>query len=259
LRPENLGDIKKSFTVQAENFENANMHFSKQQYLDYMVRCLSLNSSDIILEAACGTCVCGRAAAPYVQSVSCLDVTPAMLAVGKNAAQKSGLKNMQFIEGIVEDMPFAAQTFDAVLTRLSFHHFTDTDKPFREMDRVLKRDGKLAVIDMEAAEESLRETEDHLETLRDPSHVRTRSKRELTALYGKYGYEVIRQESTVFPVALDAWFDLTKTPDDARKTVTDMLTAELNGGPATGFRPYLKDGALHFEQRWLMLIGIKES
>lgn len=44
------------------------------------------------------------------------------------------------------------------------------------MARVLKTGGKLVVIDMEAAEEALRNTENEIETLRDPSHVRKLSK-----------------------------------------------------------------------------------
>lgn len=47
------------------------------------------------------------------------------------------------------------------------------------MARVLKTGGKLVVIDMEAAEEALRNTENEIETLRDPSHVRKLSRRNL--------------------------------------------------------------------------------
>lgn len=257
MKPTNLDDIRKSFSIQAENFENINMNFSKQQYLDGIVRCMELKSEDNVLEAAAGTCVCGRAVAPFVKSVTCLDATPAMLAVGRDAATQNNLHNMRFLEGFVEEIPFPDETFDAVLTRLSFHHFTEIEKPFSEMDRVLKHGGTLTVIDMEASEESLRKTQDRLETLRDPSHVKTCSKGELAALYEKHGYTLTKQDSVVFPVSLDAWFELTKAPDIVKFGVTVSLQAELQGGAATGFRPYIKDGALYFEQRWLTLIGIK--
>ena len=36
-----------------------------------------------VLEVASGACVCGRAIAPYAGSVTCLDMTPAMLSVGE--------------------------------------------------------------------------------------------------------------------------------------------------------------------------------
>lgn len=50
------------------------------------------------------------------------------------------------------------------------------------MVRVLKPGGKLVMIDMEAADEPLRKTEDEIETLRDPSHVKNMSKNEMLEL-----------------------------------------------------------------------------
>lgn len=64
-----------------------------------------------------------------------------MLWVGKNEAAKPGITNIKFIEGIVEEMSFAGQYFNIVLSRLAFHHFTDIDRPFTEMSRVLKDGG----------------------------------------------------------------------------------------------------------------------
>lgn len=51
------------------------------------------------------------------------------------------------------------------------------------MVRVLRLGGKLVLIDMEAAEEELRDIEDKIETMRDPSHVRNMSKSELLNLF----------------------------------------------------------------------------
>ena len=257
MKPANLDDIQKSFTQQAKHFESASMNFSKQDYLDYTVRCMELSPADRVLEAAAGTCACGRSVAPFVKSVVCLDATPAMLNVGREKAEESGLANMEFRQGLVEDIPFAEQIFDIVLTRLAFHHFSGVEKPFAEMARVLKKGGKLVVIDMEAAEEELRTIEDHLETLRDPSHVKNLSKPEFLALFAGHGFQVARQESTIIPVSLKAWLALTETPAGLGEEIRARLEAELKGGPATGFKPYLKDGELYFEQRWLMMIGLK--
>ncbi|WP_333491017.1 hypothetical protein, partial [Eubacterium ramulus] len=34
---------------------------------------------------------------------------------------------------------------------------------------------------------------------------------------------------------------------------------DLNGGDKTGFNPYIKEGQICFDHRWLLLIGKKEN
>lgn len=257
MNPKNLDKIQESFTMQARNFENKGLNMSKQDYLDYTVQSMNLSPNDNVLETAAGTCICGRSVAPFVQSVTCLDATPAMLAVGEEEAAKSGIANMRFINGYVEKIPFDDGYFDTVFTRLSFHHFTEMDTPFTEMSRVLKAGGQFVIIDLEAAEEPLRNIADKIETMRDPSHVRNRSQSEIAALYKKHGYTITTQELTPLPQPLTGWMELTDTPDDVRKEIESMMNDELNGGKATGFRPYLKDGEIYFEHRYVLYIGIK--
>lgn len=259
MKPENLKNIQSSFTIQAKNFENRNMNFSKQEYLDYTVRSMELQSGDVVLEAAAGTCACGRSVAPFVQSVVCLDATPAMLAVGEEEAAKSGISNMQFVNGYVEEIPFPDEHFDIVLTRLAFHHFTEIERPFSEMGRVLKPGGKLVVIDMEAADEGLREVEDRIETMRDPSHVKNRSKGEFLPLFEQYGYTVTKQESTAIEVSLRAWLALTNTPEHIGKEITALMEDDMREGKPTGFAPYLKGGEIYFNQQWMLMIGTKQT
>ncbi len=52
MNPTNLDKIQKSFSAQAQNFENKNMNFFKQEYLDYTVRSMALKKDDLVLEAA---------------------------------------------------------------------------------------------------------------------------------------------------------------------------------------------------------------
>lgn len=77
MKSENSAQIQKAFTQQAVGFESRSMNFSKQDYLDYAVARVAPEASDALLEVAAGTCVCGRAFAPRVRSVVCLDMTAA--------------------------------------------------------------------------------------------------------------------------------------------------------------------------------------
>lgn len=61
------------------------------------------------------------------------------------------------------------------------------------------------------------------------------------------------------PVNLQSWMDLTSTPEDIQKDIIDKMEYDLNGGDKTGFNPYIKEGQICFDHRWLLLIGKKEN
>ena len=256
-QPANIEKIHSSFSAQAKDFESERMNFSKQEYLDYTIRAIQARKTDALLDAAAGTGACGRSLSPLVASVVCLDATAAMLQQGRAMAEAGGLSNIRFVQGYVEQIPYPDAAFDIVITRLAFHHFPEMERPFMELHRVLKPGGKLVIIDMEAAEEDLRDREDRIETMRDPSHVKNRSRGEFAALYERYGYSVKKMEHTDIAVSLDAWMDLTQTPEKIRRQIAGLMEAELSGGERTGFSPRREGGALWFNQRWLLMLGVK--
>ncbi|ARQ45869.1 class I SAM-dependent methyltransferase [Oxalobacter formigenes] len=255
MKPTNIGAIHLSFGMQAEEFEKPGMNFSNRDYLDYCVRTIEPASTDSVLEVAAGTCACGRSLAPFAQTVTCLDTTPAMLEVGKKEAEKNRLNNMVFIKGQAEELPFPDSSFDIVISRLAFHHFPDTRLPFQEMTRVLKTGGKLVLIDMEAPEEPLRATRDKIESMRDPSHVKNLNQAELLKLFADQSLSIIKCEKTKIPVSLQNWLELTKTPDVTRTKIMNDMKSDMNGQAKTGFSPYLNENDIFFYQNWIMLIG----
>lgn len=156
-----------------------------------------------------------------------------------------------------EELPFLDNSFDIVFSRLAFHHFTDVTAVFSEMVRVLKPGGKLVMIDMEAADEPLRKTEDEIETLRDPSHVKNLSKAEMLSLFETHGLAIEKCETTEMPQRLENWLALTRTPEPIQRKITERMRSELAGGEKTGFSPYVENGTICFNQKWLLLMGRK--
>ena len=258
MKPANLEAIQHSFTMQAPNFEGKTVNFSKEEYLNYTISRVAPEGQDSVLEAAAGTCACGRSFAPLVQSVVCLDATPAMLQIGKQEAEKSHLNNMTFVKGYAEELPFLNDSFSIVFSRLAFHHFTNVNVTFSEMVRVLKPGGKLVLLDMEAADEKMRQTEDEIETLRDPSHVKNMSKNEMLELFAAHGLRIEQCETTEIQQKLNNWLALTRTPEPIQQKITERMRSELAGEEKTGFSPYVENGNICFNQKWLLLIGRKQ-
>ena len=246
--------VRASFAGQAEKF--VSYHMSKAEYTDYMVRKCETNGDEHALEVAAGTSICGRALAPFVRDIICLDLTEEMLAQGKRLAQESGITNISFEAGDAQELPYADESFDLVITRLSLHHFIDPQRLFSEMKRVLKRGGKLVIWDMQATEEALRKTNDDIERMRDPSHTRILSREEFEELF-QGDFDIQCEEATLVPVNLKSWMDLTNTPSDTRETIISLMNEDLAGGRKTGFNPYIKDGQITFDHKWLLLVGIR--
>ena len=255
--PKNLETINRSFTVQAPDFDSKSVNFTKKEYLEYTVDAAGPAGTDMVLEVAAGTCACGQAFASLVHTVVCLDATAPMLQIGKQGAQESHLDNMVFVKGFAEELPFLDNSFDIVLSRLAFHHFTDTNRVFREMVRVLKPGGKLILIDMEEAEEPLRKTEDEIETLRDLSHVKNLSREEMLKLYSDNSLVVEKSETTEMPVHLSDWLALTKTAESVRNQIIEKMENDIDGKEKTGFRPYKTENGICFNHRWILTLGKK--
>ena len=248
--------VKQSFQKQVEKF--ASYHMSKAEYTNYLIEKIAANGTEHVLEVAAGTCICGRALAPFVKDITCLDLTEEMLAQGKRLAAESNIQNIMFQAGNAEALPYESESFDLVITRLSFHHFAEPEKPFQEMKRVLKKGGKLIVWDMEATEEPLRAIDDKIETMRDPSHTRILNRDKFEKMFEK-DFMLQCEESTLVPVNLKSWMELTNTPEDVQKEIVKLMKADPTGGAKTGFSPYLKDSQIYFDHRWLLLIGVKKE
>jgi len=73
-----------------------------------------------------------------------VDAIHGMIAAARTEAQRLGLKNAKFDVAFADDLPFAANTFDAVISRFGVMFFPSPVDGVREMLRVLKPGRKLA-------------------------------------------------------------------------------------------------------------------
>jgi SAM-dependent methyltransferase len=96
-----------------------------------------------VLDVACGTGVLARHIAGRVGPqgrVVGLDINEGMLAVARREAPQ-----IEWKQGAAETLPFPDGSFDAVVSQFALMFFVDRDVAIREMMRVLRPGGRLAV------------------------------------------------------------------------------------------------------------------
>jgi len=156
--------------------------------------------------------------APHVAEVVAYDITERMLEETARNAAARGLRNVMTRRGAAEELPFADASFDIVAVRQAPHHFADIRAAIREMARVVKPGGRVVIIDSRAPEDDqLDRIFNHIEKLRDPSHVRNWKPSEWRAMVREGGLAIVTEHLDFYTengraMDFDAWTGRMKTP-----------------------------------------------
>jgi SAM-dependent methyltransferase len=175
-----------------------------------------LRGDEHALDVGTGAGALALGLAPLVGEVIGCDIVPELLAEAEKLAADLG--NVSFSEGDIFALPFEDASFDIVGTFRTLHHLDRPEQAFAELVRVTRPGGRLLIVDQIAPpDRRLAREMDVFERVRDASHARTLSDRELRELFGASGLVQLRCEIVAAERNLEAFLDSAGCEGDERE------------------------------------------
>jgi ubiquinone/menaquinone biosynthesis C-methylase UbiE len=267
----NRSDIVKSqFGAAAADYATSEVH-AKGESLERIVALAAPQPQWHVLDVATGAGHLAAAFAPHVAHIVASDITDEMLREAAKLAASRNLTNMTTATAEAGALPFANETFDLVCCRLAAHHFPDLERFVSEAHRVLKKGGRLALVDNvspdhellpDASDADLEEATtayNAFEKLRDPGHGFAPPPKVWIELLESHGFLIVAREQFGKELAFAPWVDRMR----CAPSVVSRLENILNEG-APELRKFLQprrdnNGALHFTLQELLLVAGKQE
>ena len=245
-------EVISQFTQQAIPFSQLTGHLDS---LDLLVKISKVDLKSNVLDVASGPGLVASEFAKYSHHVECLDLTPAMLKQAKKRASEAQIANVSFCEGDAMNLPYEDNYFDVVVTRYSFHHFLAPEKVLQEMIRVCKSGGRVVVADV-AIEQRFMELFNHIERLRDSSHVSALSLDRFERLFSTENFIHCTKSQYLVDVELEQQLSVSFPKQGDDKKIRDLITQDI-GKNSTGFNPKIIEGEVHYSYPIAVYAGVK--
>lgn len=225
--------VQSLFGASADAYVTSSVH-AKGASLHRLVELLRPQPDWRVLDLATGAGHAAFTLAPLVASVVATDITPQMLQKTAVGAQERGLTNLSVETADVDDLPFGDQEFDVVTCRIAAHHFPDIGRFLAEAARVIKENGRLAIVDNIVPGSRLRGKKAQVqreagryvnafEKLRDPGHGRCLSLDEWMDAFVKAGLALDHAETLRKEMDFASWTDRMHVSDEDRIRLRVML------------------------------------
>lgn len=224
--------IVNEFSHQAEAFDRAAVMRSAET-LGALVELVPADAGGRWLEVACGPGVIARALAPRVDEVIGVDLTEAMLEVGRREARAAGIDNVRFEVGDATALTLPDANVDGAVTRFSLHHIPVPGRVVAEMARVVRPGGWVIIGDHVTDDDAgAAAWHQEIERLRDPSHWSCLSAARIRALGERAGLALDTERLTPFALDFDEWLSRSTAGADAAELIRACLAERPAGAPS---------------------------
>jgi ubiquinone/menaquinone biosynthesis C-methylase UbiE len=218
-------EIISQFTTQSAPFAELQEH-REERSLEIFQELGRFTGAETVLDSGCGPGLVSCYLSQFVKEVTGVDLTPAMVDLAKTTSESRGLHNTRFLLGDMLSLPTEDKSFDACVSRYTFHHLENPKVAFSEMLRVTKSGGKAIVVDV-TPDVTKQNSYNAFEILRDSSHTKALTQEELLQIGSEAG--LAKPEALSFGLnmnaerLINASFPTTVTRDHLLKLLSDDI------------------------------------
>lgn len=241
-------DVIEHFTARATGYDRSSRWCSDPELMQRLIALGEPRPADRMLDLACGTGLISEAFRGRVASITGLDLTPAMMANAEFRADQLTL-------GSAESMPFRDETFNLVVCRQGLQ-FMNAERAIAEMLRVIRRSGRVVLVDLCAYGE---EREEYFEILRlrNPARRNFFVAEDLTHLLRRAGCAAVSSFQHISRENVDVWSANGAISESNRERIRAIYR---NASPA--FRrlhapEYMADGNIVDHMLFVITVGVR--
>jgi len=222
--------ILEQFSKQAIPFSKVPGHSDSMPLL---IRMSGLDSSDSVLDVACGPGLVACEFAKIAGHVTGIDITEKMIEQARRLQAEKRLANISY----------------------SLHHFVKPSLVLEEMRRVCKPGGKVMAADVALPPEKVA-AYDHLEKLRDPSHTHALTLPEFETLFAGSGLENIQRGSYGVELELEQQLKASFPEPGDEEKIRAIFRSDLHEN-RLGVEARLEGDAIHYSVPIAIFVGQK--
>ena len=140
-------EVQAFFERVASDWDTMRLAYYDERVIKKMAEIANLSEGMSVADVGTGTGFVAAGVAPWVGRVFAVDNSLAMIDVARKNLATLGVRNVDLIPGEIMVLPLESASVDAAFANMVLHHAEDPGVMLREMARIVKPGGTVAITD----------------------------------------------------------------------------------------------------------------